>query len=431
MALWALCLGRGFAEPEANLRNDAYSLDNIVDVLHVGLLRTTINEQYQPFLLRDNGQLSTENGRLWLDMSGAEVVVNADVYSYRICERVNAQKASMYTTVQAPDRAQFMAWRSVFEVVLRGTRLTDSYRVALTEPLAVGQHALIFKGERIGSSHPVTVKVVPRALPTARRSFALTAVSRALRDALIKDNHLASVLDVYHTANETHIVMQTYYGTLDNHLTQAGPRPEAEVRLLFRQLAGALGALHREGFVHGAVVPSNVIIEANLPLHVRLSGFCLASVPDPRDRAHLAPAGRTVEEVIHALRPDGLQYLAPELLLESGALGEMSSSSDFWALGVLLYKALTGELPFLLGRVGEQFGSSRPDSVLGVMQSYLKKSYLKESKELELLFPDSIKSNLSDDAISLIALLVSPYPDRRRDFNAISQHPWATDTQLE
>eukprot|EP00171_Calliarthron_tuberculosum_P017366 IDg17366t1 len=122
MPLWALCLGRGRVDSDSNTRNNPYSLDNIVDLLHVGLLRTTINEQYQPFLLRDNGTLSTENGRLWLDMSGAEVVVNADVYSYRICERVREQKASMYTTVQAPDRAQFMAWRSAFEVVLRGTR---------------------------------------------------------------------------------------------------------------------------------------------------------------------------------------------------------------------------------------------------------------------------------------------------------------------
>lgn len=427
MPLWELCVGRVRADSDTNPRNQQYSLDNIVDILHVGPLRTTINEEYQPFLLRDNGQLSTENGRLWLDMSGAEVVVNAEVYSYRICEPAHARKASMYTTVQAPDRAQFLAWRAAFEVVLRGTRICDAYRVFLNMPLAVGRHSLVFRGKRVTPSVPVAIKVLPRAVPHERRSFALTTVSRAICDNVVKDAHLASVLDVYHTRNETHVVMSLYNATLADVLNQRIRLPEPDARLLFRQLAGALRALHTEGFVHGAVVPSNVLIESDCPLHIRLSGFSLSSVPDPRmrDRENKAPAGRTLDEVLHALKPDGVQYLAPELLNGSRTLDNMSSSSDFWALGVLLYRALTGELPFRLDRVGQEFGGSPPDSVPGVMKSYLEKAIT-----LELLFPESVKKYFTADSISLITLLVSHRNDRRCDFNAISQHPWATEESI-
>lgn len=49
--------------------NQQYSLVNTVGIMLACQLRTTINEECQPFLLWENDQPYTENGLLWLDMS--------------------------------------------------------------------------------------------------------------------------------------------------------------------------------------------------------------------------------------------------------------------------------------------------------------------------------------------------------------------------
>lgn len=392
-----------------------YLYDEILDIIHIGTLRLSLQEDYQEFVLRDNGQLCTKNGRLLLNMVGAEVVVNPDVYSYRICERPKPGSPAFYSTVQAPTMAQYDAWRKAFEIVLKGTKVSDQYSIEVGRSISIGVHAMIFAGHRRSPACAVVLKVVPRLFPNVYRSFSITTISRAVRDGVVKNEYLAEVLDVYHSQNETHIVMPRYGPALHRRLRPGEKWEELKVRVLFRQLASALFALHSKDFIHGAVIPSNILIESESEntCHVRLSGSCLSTVPDPMVEGKQVPSSRELEEIRSVLSQEGVQYIAPELVRNKQV--SLNEATDFWALGVLMYRVLTGEEPFLaksLETVDEEQG------VLDIMMKYTTLY-----REVELLIPEKFKTEISQDAISLIALLCSPTPSRRND-EAVRQHPW-------
>lgn len=106
-------------------------------------------------------------------------------------------------------------------------------------------------------------------------------------------------------------------------------RSEARLRTLVPQLASGIAALHRAGKIHRDLKPSNVLVTADnrvvildlgMVAEVDDAGFCLS-----------------IEQ-----RVGTPAYMAPEQ-----ASGQpVSSASDWYAVGVMLYEALTAELPF-------------------------------------------------------------------------------------
>ena len=108
-------------------------------------------------------------------------------------------------------------------------------------------------------------------------------------------------------------------------LARHGPFPVEEVRAIGVDLCHALAAVHRHGLVHGDIKLENVMREVSG--RIVLMDFGAAR---ELDRAH--------SSVISG----SLHYLAPEVLR-----GESPSvSSDLYALGVLLFRLLTGEYPY-------------------------------------------------------------------------------------
>ena len=97
-----------------------------------------------------------------------------------------------------------------------------------------------------------------------------------------------------------------------------------------RDAARALGHAHGRGVVHRDVKPGNVLLDREGG--VRVTDFGLA-------------AARGLERMTRTGAMVGTpQYMAPEQV--AAERGEPSPATDVWALGVMLYQALSGELPF-------------------------------------------------------------------------------------
>ena len=115
-------------------------------------------------------------------------------------------------------------------------------------------------------------------------------------------------------------------GTLKDRLEQ-GPLAPEEAYKIFLQLANALHYMHKRNILHRDIKPANILFDENGLLY--LADFGIASYIG---ESAVENNGRVMGTPI---------YMSPEL-----CYGHASVSSDIYALGILLYQMLTGQVPF-------------------------------------------------------------------------------------
>ncbi len=139
----------------------------------------------------------------------------------------------------------------------------------------------------------------------------------------LRHRHIIDVRDFGFAEGQPFYTMSLLEDALPlNEATRDQPLPEV-VRLVGEMLL-ALIYLHQHGIIHRDLKPENVLVTREQV--VRLLDFGLAI-----DMAHAREGWGT------------LRYTAPELLNVSGT---PSAASDLYAVGVMVFEALTGELPF-------------------------------------------------------------------------------------
>lgn len=148
-------------------------------------------------------------------------------------------------------------------------------------------------------------------------------------------------------------------GELFDFLKDRRRLPEADARQMVRQIAEALRDLHAQGIVHRDIKPENVLLSRAVPAPRAAptgSGSTDNSVPasplaDPELLdLRLCDFGFATDQ-----QPAGggytANYVSPEQLtsIQAGKLGRRepyTAACDMWALGVMLYIALSGLAPF-------------------------------------------------------------------------------------
>jgi tetratricopeptide (TPR) repeat protein len=124
--------------------------------------------------------------------------------------------------------------------------------------------------------------------------------------------------------------------TLAARLKREGAVPPATALPILRQVAAALGAAHRVGIVHRDLKCSNVmLVPDGGATRAVVTDFGLATLawPEPGETAQLTQAGQLLGTPA---------YMAPEQLEGS----DVSPATDVYALGLIAYEMVTGELPF-------------------------------------------------------------------------------------
>ncbi|MDX3536635.1 serine/threonine-protein kinase [Streptomyces sp. MB09-01] len=142
---------------------------------------------------------------------------------------------------------------------------------------------------------------------------------------------LVTVHDAGSDGDELFLVMGYVEGTdLADHLAEHGPYPWQWAVAVVAQLCSVLSAVHAVPIVHRDLKPRNVMIRPDGTVLVLDLG--VASVMDT-DTTRLTSTGTPIGSPA---------YMAPEQAM-SGAVGPYT---DLYALGVLLYELLSGNVPF-------------------------------------------------------------------------------------
>jgi len=151
----------------------------------------------------------------------------------------------------------------------------------------------------------------------------------------LADPHIAELLDAGVSAEgQPYLVLEHVEGEqIDQYCDQHKLDVEARVRLFLDVLA-AVAHAHANLIVHRDIKPSNVLVRNDG--QVKLLDFGIAKLLE--DESHAAAATMLTQQAGGALTP---AYAAPEQVTG----GPVTTATDVYALGVLLYVLLTGQHP--------------------------------------------------------------------------------------
>jgi serine/threonine protein kinase len=201
--------------------------------------------------------------------------------------------------------------------------------------LGEGGMGRVFEAAHLVSGEVVAVKVLkegPSGVEQARKRFQMEAEAAAA----LQHPGVARVRELARTAEGTsYIVMERLHGSTFDELRRAGKFAEAErVIELMLEICEVLALAHEKGIVHRDLKPSNIFLhrERRDLSRVKVLDFGIAKFLDrPGDR--LTSTGDFLGSLL---------YMAPE----QTASEAVTTAVDVYSLGVILFEALTGALPF-------------------------------------------------------------------------------------
>src|SRR5947209_7321516 len=126
-----------------------------------------------------------------------------------------------------------------------------------------------------------------------------------------------------------HVMVMPFieHGHMRDRLVR-GPLALEETAIIFEQVASALQFAHDEGIIHPDIKPSNILLREDH--YAYLSDFGLAKSVE---------GGSTITQTGNLLGTP--EYMDPEL-----SEGPATTSSDLYALGILLFQMVVGQVPF-------------------------------------------------------------------------------------
>lgn len=214
--------------------------------------------------------------------------------------------------------------------------------VKLVRPLGGGGMGSVWLAEHEARGIEVAVKLVSSDLADRDPAAVMRFQREVALSSQLDNPHAVRTFDHGVTEDGTpYLVMERLHGeTLARLLLRRGRLTPFEVCVVVDQVAEVLDEAHRLGVVHRDIKPDNVFVVAESA--ERLDGGLFVKVLDFGIAKEVsAPAVSPVTDIGAIVGTP--EYMSPEQLLTTGAA---DARADRWALAVLAYQALTGELPF-------------------------------------------------------------------------------------
>jgi len=233
-----------------------------------------------------------------------------------------------------------MAWNQAAQLSVESAPQLDvgslvDRRYRLKREIARGGSGAVFEAEHLYTSRPVAIKLLLAGRAEASESRQrLLLEARAL--SVARHPGIVLALDAGETEEGApYLVMELLEGrTLEGILAVRPRLGVADAVYIGMQLCDALAAAHERGIFHRDLKPSNLFISRSESGRevTKIIDFGIARLPQQNRK--LTQQGAVLGTP---------EYMAPEQLL---AQDDVDSRCDIYALGVCLYEALTGTVPF-------------------------------------------------------------------------------------
>ncbi|MDC3956135.1 serine/threonine protein kinase [Polyangium jinanense] len=215
-----------------------------------------------------------------------------------------------------------------------GTVIAGRYR--LERPLASGGMGSVWVGRHVTLQTDVAIKFISTestASQAARARFEREARSAAH----LRHPNVVAVQD-YGIENETpYLVMELLRGeSLEERIHSHGRLSLAALAQIVQQMSRGLRKAHEAGIVHRDLKPGNVFLARDDDDEVEVVKILDFGIAKETDMS-LGEATKTSELM------GSPHYMSPEQLRSSK---KTDVRSDLWSVGVVLYRALTGKIPF-------------------------------------------------------------------------------------
>lgn len=218
---------------------------------------------------------------------------------------------------------------------LRGKLLDGRYRIG--QAIGTGGTGIVFEAERLATLERVVVKMLrpafagnPDLMSRVRRE--VEVARRVFHPGIVPVIDHGTLYD-----GSPYLVMKHMQSeSLSAYLRRRGPLDCSEVAVIVARLASVLHSVHRHGYVHRDIKPEHVLLNrgayGELDLHLLDFGVCAADTAPSDERG----------------RERGRVYGTPSYASPEQASGNpfVDARADLFGVGVTMFEALTGALPF-------------------------------------------------------------------------------------
>ncbi|EEF50239.1 calcium and calcium/calmodulin-dependent serine/threonine-protein kinase [Ricinus communis] len=286
----------------------------------------------------------------------------------------------------------------------KSKKLSDEYEVS--DILGRGGFSVVRRGIRkstTGETNHVAIKTLRRLgssgipgsnFPTWKQvsvSDALLTneilVMRKIVEYVSPHPNVIDLYDVYEDQNGVHLVLELCSGgELFDRIVARDRYSEREAAAVIRQIARGLGAIHQANIIHRDLKPENCLfLNEKDDSTLKIMDFGLSSAEEFTD------------PVVGLF--GSIDYVSPEALSQ----GRISSKSDMWSVGIILYILLSGYPPFIA-----QSNRQKQQMIMAGDFSFYEKTW----------------KNITSSAKQLIADLLQVDPQRRPSAQDVLSHPW-------
>jgi Serine/threonine protein kinase len=217
-----------------------------------------------------------------------------------------------------------------------GRTLNNRYQVE--RKIGEGGFGAVFEGTQLATGRSVALKILhPHSVADA------TVVARFRREAeacsQLRNPHTVTIYDFDQTEDGVlYLAMELVRGeSLQEIQHRDGVIEASRALCILDQVAEALGEAHDKGIVHRDMKPENIMVERRGGADfVKVLDFGIAKILSG-EGSKIIPALTAIGQTVGTL-----EFMSPEQLRGKALDGR----SDIYALGMVAYEMLTGQLPF-------------------------------------------------------------------------------------